>query len=129
MIHVVANVLTSVLFLAILAGLVWWAGKNQPQWHSSDGRKFIAHACPTLDSAGRQGRWTRVHGVVEYDSVSLRQSFLAAHRLSGTFVVVARHEAANPRYAIFELQGVPPVHLRVGAATATAALLNELVSR
>lgn len=127
MIHPVANVLTSVLFVAVLAALAAWAGKHQPQWHSADGRRFIAHACPTLDETGRQGRWTRVHGVVGPDSVSLRQSFLAAQRLSGTFVVVARHEASNPRHVVYELQGPSPVHLRVGVSSATAALLDALV--
>ena len=124
----VANLITSVIFVGLLVAMIILAGRTQPQWTSSDGSRFIAHACLTLDASGRQGRWTRVHGRVGAGGVSLRQSFLAATLVSGTYVVVGRHEARNPRWVIYELQGPHPVHLKVRASGTLATLLDSLVS-
>lgn len=123
----VLNLATSVLFVAALVLLIRWSRPRQPQWCNEDATRFISMACEPDPGDGRRGRWTRVHGRIDGDVVSLRQGFMSASRLSGSFPVVLRQEADDARFVVYTLGHARTVHLRVPAGGHLAARLERML--
>ena len=59
--------------------------------------------------------------------MSLRQGFMSASRLSGTFPVVRRDEADDPRHMVYTLGHARAVHLRVPARGPLADRLERML--
>lgn len=126
MIFAVVNALTSALFVCVLAALVVWTRPRQPEWVSRDHQRFIASACDAGDVHTRSGRWIRVHGRVIAGGVRIRQSFLSAGMLSGTYRGVQGEQSVDPRFAVFTIGESRRIHLRVRANSPLVPLLESM---
>lgn len=123
------NALTSALFVVLVSALALWARPRQPHWVSRDGQRFIAMACTLDNGSGRPGRWTRVHGRIVDDRVRLRQSFLSASVMAGTYMVCVREESTDPRIAIFTLGEREQVHVKCPSRSPLATTLQSMLPR
>ncbi|MEN9792119.1 MAG: hypothetical protein RL330_197 [Actinomycetota bacterium] len=121
------NAATSMLFVGALIALIRWSRPRQPQWCNRDASRFISVACEPDAGDGRTGRWTRVHGRIDGEAVSLRQGFMSAARLSGTFPVVRRDEADDARHLVYTLGHARTVHLRVPVGGPLAERLEGML--
>jgi hypothetical protein len=115
------------LFVGALIALIRWSRPRQPQWCNRDASRFISVACEPDAGDGRTGRWTRVHGRIDGEAVSLRQGFMSAARLSGTFPVVRRDEADDARHLVYTLGHARTVHLRVPVGGPLAERLEGML--
>ena len=114
------NALTSLAFIALLAGAVIWLGPRQPQWVSRDRSRFITFACRPDD---RSAGWTRVHGRIRDGRVMLRQSFLARSQLSGEWFVTGVDR--DDTHAVFMLGPHDPVLVRTRRGSDLDRVLGE----
>lgn len=121
------NALTSALFVVCVSALALWARPRQPHWVSRDRQRFIAMACALDNGRGRPGRWTRVHGRIVDERVRLRQSFLSASTMSGTYTVSRREESTDSRVAIFTLGEREQVHLKCPRRSPLAGTLQSML--
>jgi hypothetical protein len=119
------NAITSLAFIALLAGASWWLAPRQPQWVSRDGRRFITFACRVDAGQGAPGRWVRVHGRISGDRVSLRQSALSAGRLSGEWILTGVERDAT--HAVYTLGPRDPVLVRTRRDGALASLFDDMM--
>lgn len=113
------NALTSLAFVALLAGVISWLSPRQPQWVSRDGSRFITFACRADDASAR---WVRVHGRLRDGRVSLRQSFLARSQLSGQWIVTGVDR--DDTHTVFTLGPTDPVLLRTRRGSALDSALS-----
>lgn len=123
------NALTSAGFVAILVALALWARPRQPQWVSRDGTRFIAMACKIDVGSGRPGRWTRVHGRINGDRVTLRQSFLATSVISGSYRMAEREESTDARFAVYTFGETDQVHVKVSSRSPLVATFESMLPR
>jgi hypothetical protein len=119
------NAITSLAFIALLAGASYWLAPRQPQWVSRDRRRFITFACRVDSGHGQPGRWVRVHGRISGERLSLRQSALSAGRLSGEWILTGVDR--DDTHAVYTLGPRDPVLVRTRRDGRLASLFDEML--
>jgi len=100
------NLLTSALFVLVLAGLVWFLRDHDPQWVSVDGRRFIVKARVLHRGGGSPGRWQTVHGRLEAGAVLLRPSFTGTRSILGAYSVQSQLDGSIAGRQLFTLESL-----------------------
>jgi len=104
------NIVSIVVFVAVLVWLMRQSKRSLTGWHSGDGRDFVAHA-RSVDVSGTPTRWkvVRAHLDEATSTVSLLPRGRATE-VRGNFTLVGRPASPDPggsstRFSSFVLRG------------------------
>ena len=85
-----SNLVSTIVFLAVVGGLAWVGWGLEPHWSSKDGRKFMCrmleHSAGTDDSA--RGRWHDVKVGVNEDELFVYARSRRSASLRGNWKVI-----------------------------------------
>ena len=120
------NLLTSLLFVALLAGLVVLGRRREPHWVDRDGTRFISRARVLDARGGRPGRWQPVRGGVGRTAVVLQPGLTGSRAVAGTYTVAGRAADDHHGHVLYTLQGEGLVLLRIPRSSPLVARLDAM---
>lgn len=123
------NLLTSVLFVALLLTVARWGRHREPSWVSRDGRRFIARARLIDDRGARPGRWMHVRGGIGRDAVVIQPGFTGSRAVAGIYTRVERLVDDHHGAVLYAARGEKSVVLRVRSSEQLVSALDAIAAQ
>lgn len=123
------NALTSLLFVVLLAALVWIGRRHEPHWVDRDGSRFISRARVLDARGGRPGRWQPVRGGVGGTALVLQPGFTGSRTIAGTYTVLGRAADDHHGHVLYTLQGDRLALLRIPRSSPLVERLDAMSSQ
>jgi hypothetical protein len=126
-----SNLVSTIVFLAVVGGLAWVGWGLEPHWSSKDGRKFMCrmleHSAGADDSA--RGRWHDVKIGVNEDELFVYARSRRSASLRGVWKISGVTDDEKKRRRLYEVRasdGAAAV-LRVPLRSRCVPVLDALV--
>ena len=120
------NLLTSLLFVAALGAVAWWARRHEPHWVDRDGSRFLCRARLLDARGGRPGRWQPVRGGIGTGGIILQAGLTGNRAINGVYSVGKRIADDHHGHVIYGLDGTQLVALRVPAGSRLVPVLDAM---